>query len=140
MIRPVLRAPHPAIFLTAAACSLATGCAFFENLNSDGYREAGTDARQCDFDAGCRDFRVSCGGATCPSGEVCCVSLSDLQNGHGQCSPLSECASQGTSFALCNSPVDCQDAGCNPQSCSFSSSSIEVWACGLLPSPPCTQL
>ena len=133
MSRPVPRGLGPAILLAAAACSLTTGCAFFQNLDSGGYSQAdaGVEA-SCTPDSGCTSFLIdSC--SPCSSPNICCVSLS-AAGVTPSCTTLSECSSQKTSVALCNSPADCQDAGsCIPQKCQFGGPPVHVWACEAIP-------
>jgi hypothetical protein len=130
------------VLLAAAAWSLATGCAFFQDLSSDPYRplDAGVNNAQCTGDGGCPSLTLACSHPECTSAQVCCLTLNLLSGAGGACVSPSEC-SGSFSFALCSPQGGCPDGGsCLAQTCTVSGASLPIYACQKLPSPPCSMI
>jgi hypothetical protein len=129
----IVRVPGPAILLIAAACSLATGCAFFEHLDSNGYSqvEAGAPDAQCNTDSGC--LRIDCSdpnGNPCDVTQVCCLAFDKSLNLGGHCMNPSDCSPASGSIPLCSNNDLCSDGGsCRERFCGLPGATFVVRTC-----------
>ena len=122
------------VLLAAAAWSLATGCAFFQDLSSDPYRspDTGVNSAQCTGDGGCASLLLTCAG--CSTGQACCLTLTPAGAASATCVAPSACASQGSfSFEFCESVDECEGGSCLEQTCTFGSTPFVVHACTKIP-------
>jgi hypothetical protein len=129
------RVTGPAILSIAAACSLSTGCAFFENLNSSGYSqpEAGVVDAQCNADSGC--LTIDCAHdtpdgevRTCDLTQVCCLSVSPSGGLVGNCMNPSDCSRP--SIPLCTNNDLCEGGGlCSQRFCALPGATFVVKTC-----------